>query len=223
MGIKDSNAAPQQPLIALRKIDLMDNGYRTVFDLPDMVETVFDSGTQGFLKLGLLWDARSATFFPFGSAIREDMQKAIAERVQTVLPEEYAKRTGKDGISVGDAVALNIAKRLYQRMSVPRSASIGVDTPGDAWIAHVQIKPGVTIKFSPNQHHRSMPSGKGSMSGYVSNFAEEKVYWVLRTEVGDVTNYFTDEHISEVWDNVVVMAFPFIPQAERALLHVFRG
>lgn len=216
----------QKQIVSLTRLDLLDGNYNTVSELPDMVQTLVDADSMRYVKVGLRWDVtgQKIAHFPANAPARKDLEGLIKVRVKEEI-ERIAPRVCPNGNTfiVGEEVAAQIASRLYLRMSLPRTSSIGHDDPSEEWAAFVRITPGATIQFSPSQNHRFM-SNKNAMTGWVSNFAGRKVYWVLRTQIGDVTNYLTDEHMEEVWHQLVVAAFPFIaPAVGDVEFHVHRG
>lgn len=202
-------APKRKPVFTLLSIDQLDHGYSKISELPDMIETVIEDDSLRFLKLGFQLDVQPITHFggPEARRIREQLQRAMAERLMDVLPAEYEALTGSK-IIVGADMAAAMAERLYRRGCRGTSSELST-TPDGVYRGRVILKAGVDLIFSPDSHHIALRANN-DMAGGEARFGGEVVYWRLRSCVGDVTNYFDDVEFRRMWLEDVQKACPYV-------------
>lgn len=199
-----------KPIFTLLSFDFLDHGYQSISELPDMIETVIDAASLRFVKLGFQFDVQPTVQFtgPDARNIRNQLVSAMAQRLMAILPYEHESQTKRE-IIVGADMATPMAERLYRRAVHGKRSEVATTGNNHQWRAIVKIKAGVDLIFSPDPKHIALCANDDMASGEAT-FGLERVYWRLRTCVGDVTNYFDENEFRLMWLENVQKAFPFV-------------
>jgi hypothetical protein len=208
----------KKPVFTLLNVDLLESGYKTLAELPDMIETVMDAESLRFVKVGFNLETQPVVHMNGGSstAARDQLITAMAMRLLDVVPAQYESQADGKRIIMGAEVAQSMAQKLYRRAVMGPLSSISTYLDRE-WHARVLVKPGVELFFSPDFHHHSLTRNE-DMAGGEAMFAGHVVRWRVRSCVGDVSHYLNDSEFVKMWTETVPKHFPFVETNDKAFM-----